>query len=242
MRTSIVKVIATSFILFSGASLSADLAGYETTCVDLGFKKRTPAFGECVLELDRRATDQQKQAERLRIDQQRQVQEQQQRQAEQQRQAQEQQQRQRATEAAARGDGTQEHQTCNQFGFVAGTPQYADCRLRIDIAKREAQQRQAAFEADKRRYEAEQLQYYAKLAEYEEERERQKGLAWLRFGSALMSGTSPYFGENLGNAGRAVLGLPPTPPTQPQVQTFVITNPAGRTTTCTTVANLINCF
>ena len=132
MRTPVVKVIAVVSLLLSGAVFGADLAEHEKTCLDLGFKKRTPAYGECVLELDRRSSARPKQVEQQRMDPQRQAQEQQ-KQVEQQRNA----------PMAARGDGTPDHQTCNGFGFVAGTPQYSDCRLRIDIAKREAQQRQA---------------------------------------------------------------------------------------------------
>jgi hypothetical protein len=231
MRTSIVKVIAVVSLLLNGAAFGADLAEHEKTCLDLGFKKRTSAYGECVLELDRRTVIEQKRNEQQRADQQRQVQEQQ-RQVEQQRNA----------AMAARGDGTPDHQTCNRFGFIAGTSQYSDCRLRIDIAKREAQQRQVAFEAEQRRYEAEQAQYQARMIEFEKEKDRQRGLALLRFSSALASGTSPYLSENLGNAGRASLGIAPVAPTRPQIQNFSITGPSGRMTNCTAINNNINCF
>ena len=76
----------------SGHAFAAGLAEHEAMCADLGFKKRTPAYGECVLELDRRASTEKGKAV------------QQVRQQEQQ-----------------RGDGTSEHQTCNRFGFVVGT-------------------------------------------------------------------------------------------------------------------------
>ena len=77
MRTSAVKVVLVVLGSLSTACYGAGLADYEATCLDLGFKKRTPAYGECVLELDRRATGDQKQVERHRVDQQRQAQEQQ---------------------------------------------------------------------------------------------------------------------------------------------------------------------
>lgn len=38
----------------SPAGRSLDLSSYEKTCSDIGFKKETTAYGECVLELDRR--------------------------------------------------------------------------------------------------------------------------------------------------------------------------------------------
>lgn len=131
MRTSIVKIGLAFLCFFSAACFGADFSEYEKTCLDLGFKKRTPAYGECVLELDKRATADQKLAERQRMEQQRLAQEQQQRE-----QAQEQQ------RAAARGDGTPDHQTCAGFGFTAGTTPYAECRMKISIVKREEEARQ----------------------------------------------------------------------------------------------------
>ena len=144
MRNSIIQVVTASLLVCSGAVFGAELSDYEKTCLDLGFKKRTPAYGECVLELDKRSTDQQKQAERARVEQQRQAQEQQQRQAAQQRQQQEQ-------ERAAQGDGTPDHQTCRGYGVILGTPQYSDCRLKLDITRRELEQRRAEMEAASKR-------------------------------------------------------------------------------------------
>ena len=235
MRTSIIEVVTASLLICSNVVFGAELSDYEKTCLDLGFKKRTPAYGECVLELDKRSTDQQKQAERARVEQQRQAQEQQERQAAQQRQQQEQQ-------RAARGDGTPDHQTCNKYGFVAGTAPYAECRQKIDLARREAAQKQAAYELELKRYEAEKERHEQQVAEYEKEKERQRGLAMMRFGAALMSGTSPYASENFANAGRASLGLPPIAPSRPQIQNYTITTPGGRMVNCNSVGNDIHCF
>ena len=225
MRTSIVK-IGILFGLLSPCGLSvAGLAEHEATCSDLGFKKKTQAYGECVLELDQRETAGRAQAVK-------QVQQQTQIQAQQEAQIQ----------AQKKGDGTNEHQMCVKFGFTVGSAPYSDCRLKIDIAKREQAQRQAAYEIEQQRYQEEQRRYEAQVAEYAREKERQKGLALLRFGAALAGGTSPYFSENLANAGRQSLGIEPTPPTRPQIQNFTITNPAGRMTNCTMVGNNINCY
>jgi hypothetical protein len=218
MRTSIIKIVFLfSLISVSGISV-ARLAEHEATCADLGFKKKTQAYGECVLELDQRETAARSQAARQ-LQQQTQIQ------------------------AQQKGDGTNEHHMCVKFGFVVGTAPYSDCRLKIDIAKREQAQKQAAYEIELKRYQEEQRRYEAQVAEYEKERERQKGLALMRFGAALAGGTSPYFSENLANAGRQSLGLAPNPPVRPQIQNFTITNPvANRVTNCTMVGNNINCF
>jgi hypothetical protein len=217
MRTSIVKVVGACFALLAVGASASGLADYEATCSEIGFKKRTPAYGECVLELDQRATA----AKGKPMQPPKQSQEQAQ---------------------SAQGDGTPDHQTCSQFGFVAGTPPYSDCRLKVDIAKREQAQRQLAYEADQRRYQAEQRQYEQRLAAYEKEKERQKSLAMIRFGLAMAGGTSPNFSENAANAGRESLGMAPVPPTRPQMQNFSITGPSGRMTNCTVVGNNINCF
>ena len=218
MRTSIVKIVLLACFLSTCGYSFAGLAEHEATCSELGFKKKTQAYGECVLELDQRETASRTQAVKQ-VQQQTQIQ------------------------AQQKGDGTNEHQMCVKFGFTVGTAPYSDCRLKIDIAKREQAQRQAAYDIELQRYQEEQRRYEAQVAEYEREKERQKGLALLRFGAALAGGTSPYFSENLANAGRQSLGLAPTPPTRPQIQNFTITNPAAnRVTNCTVVGNNINCF
>jgi hypothetical protein len=216
MRSPIIK-ITFLFILLSAFGLcAAGLDEHETTCSELGFKKKTQAYGECVLELDRRET-----AERSQAIQQKQQQIQ--------------------MQAQQKGDGTKEHQMCFRFGFIAGTPAYSDCRLKIDIAKREQAQRQAAYDIEQQRYQEELSRYEAQLAEHAREKERQKGWALLRFGAALSGGTSPYFSENLANAGRQSLGLAPTPPTRPTFQNFTITGPDRRTTNCNVFGNNITC-
>lgn len=213
MRTSIVKVVLlTCFLLTCGYSV-AGLAEHEATCSELGFKKKTQAYGECVLELDQRES-----AGRIQSIKQSQQQ------------------------AQQKGDGTNEHQMCVKFGFTVGSAPYSDCRLKIDIAKREQAQRQAAYEIEQQRYQEEQRRYEAQVAEYERQKEKQKGEAMMRFGLALMGGTSPYASENFANAARQSLGMAPTPPTRPQIQNFTITSPAGRMTNCTMVGNNINCF
>ena len=227
MRTSIIKVAVTLLLSFSSSIVMADLAQHEATCAELGFKKRTPAYGECVLELDQRqkvamiAAEKQEQIKR-------------------------QENFNRESEIAKqhiqqRDDGSVEHQTCHRFGFVVGTPSYSECRLKIDIAKREQAQRQATYEIEQKRYQEEQRRYEAQVAELEKERERQKGAAMMRFGLALMGGTSPHLSENLANAGRQSLGLPPIAPNRPTFQNFTITGPDRRISNCNVFGNNITC-
>jgi len=53
MRTSTYKIIFICLVWCQSA-LAADLSAYENQCSEIGFKKKTPAFGECVLELHSR--------------------------------------------------------------------------------------------------------------------------------------------------------------------------------------------
>jgi hypothetical protein len=55
MRSVIIKVF---FLLLipSTSVLALDLTSYESQCAEIGFKRKTPAFGECVLELRSRET------------------------------------------------------------------------------------------------------------------------------------------------------------------------------------------
>lgn len=221
MRASTLQVIIFALMAYAGGVGAIDLTAHEKTCAELGFKKRTPAFGECVLELDQRTSVERTQAVKLN---QQQVQQQVQQQAQQQ------------------GDGTNAHQMCDKFGFVVGSAPYSDCRLKINIAKQEQTQRQATYDAEQRRYLIEQQRYDAQVAALERQKEKQRADGLIRFGLALMGGTSPHASENFANAGRQSLGLAPIPPTRPQIQNFTITNPGRQTTNCTVIGNNINCF
>ena len=213
MLTFIVRIAGALITASLGNAFAAGLADHEKTCAELGFKKRTPAYGECVLELDRRATDAQTQIDR-----------------------------QASQQAQQRGDGTPDHQTCARFGFVVGTAAYSDCRLKIDIAKQDQAQRQAAFDSEQLRYEREKQRYDEQLAAQAAEKERQGYLGLMRFGLAMMGGTSPYASENVAAAARGSIGAAPVPPTRPQIQSFSITDRSGRRTNCTAIGNNINCF
>jgi len=196
MRSAAYK-IASILMLLSGQAFALDLTKYEKTCSEIGFKPKTPAYGECVLELygreNKASSIPQKQLQT----------------------------------ANAQGDGTPDHAACVKHGLQAGTTEYSQCRTQIDSAKREQAQNQARFDAEQRRYEEERQRYEYQLAEYEKEKERSKGLAWMQFGAALANGKSRSFAENFGNAGRQSLGMAPEPPRQPSMQNFTITSPSG---------------
>jgi hypothetical protein len=143
---------------------------------------------------------------------------------------------------AGQGDGSDDDKLCQGFGFQVLSDDYPRCRMRVEIARREALDRQRAYDLAKRRYDEEVAQYEQQRIAIERERERQKGEALLRFGLALMGGTSPSAAQNFANAGRQMLGMPPVEPPRPKFESFTITNPGGRMVNCTAVGNVINCF
>jgi hypothetical protein len=197
------RTFAIIFVCFFSPVCAANtLAQAEETCSELGFKKKTESYGDCVLELHSRANK----------------------------------------KTSSPTNANPDHQACTKFGFTAGTESHSNCKLQMEMARRQAQQKQAEFELATRQYEQERKEYEARLAAYENEKKRRQGDAMMRFGLALMGGNSPYASENLANAGRAALGMPPTLPPRPQIQNFTINAPDGRMTNCSVMGNNINCF
>ncbi len=140
-----------------------------------------------------------------------------------------------------RGDGSEDDLLCQKFGFKVVSQPYSECRLKIEIAKKQNAQAEKLYAQQKRQFEAEQQRYQEEIAAYEKEKERKKGLAMLQFGLALMAGQSPNASDNFANAGRSVLGIPPVAPSAPNFQNFTITGPTGRMTTCNVFGNNVKC-
>ena len=157
-----------------------DFTRYEDKCADIGFERRTPSFGGCVLELREREKTQ-KQMPPL---------------------------------ANSGGDGSPEDATCSRYGFVSGTAEYAQCRMQIDFAKNEMQERQ-------RRYEEQ-------LAERKRAKDRARGQAMLMLGLGMMGGNTHTPTSNANN-------FTPPPPMQ------IYNLPGGRSMTCSTMGAFTNC-
>jgi TPR repeat protein len=143
---------------------------------------------------------------------------------------------------AGLGDSSPDDILCASYGFEFGKADYADCRLKLELIRQQNVQADRIYGEQLRQYQLEQKRYQEQVARYEKERERQKALAQIQFGLALLGGTSPNASENFSNAGRAMLGMPPLAPSQPAIQNFTITNSHGKMTNCTIITNNINCF
>ena len=107
--------------------------------------------------------------------------------------------------------------------------------MKIDMARTEAAQKQAAYDADNRRYQEQ-------VATIEKEKERQKNLKLLEFSARLMGTTSSNFGQSVGNAATGTMGMAPiSQPTPPAIQNFTIRGPSGGMMYCTYTNNFMNC-
>lgn len=175
MLISIKKVILLP--LLCGMNVFAlDLTAYESQCADIGFKRKTPAFGECVLELKSRES----------------------------------------TSANNQGDGSADHSTCARYGFRAGTNEYAQCRMQIDLAKSQAQEQQR--------------QYERQVSEQQKAKDRAKGEAALLMGLGMMAG-----GGQRQSSGNSFNNIEPPPINR------IYNLPGGKFMTCNTMGQVTNC-
>lgn len=134
----------------------------------------------------------------------------------------------RAQRAAIEGDGSSDDLTCKRFGFKPQTSGYSECRLKLEIASRQATQQQAQYETEKR-------QYDEQVAAIKKEKERQRNLKQLELGLRMMGG------QNIQDAAMATSGMQPLPkPPGPINQTIIM--PGGRMVNCTTTGTVTNCF
>jgi hypothetical protein len=124
-----------------------------------------------------------------------------------------------AKKIAIEGDGSSDDLTCKSFGFKPQASGYSDCRLKLEVASRQATQQQAQYEEQKRQYDEQKRQHDAQLAEQKRQRQVGAGLALMQMGSGLLA--------------------PPAPP-PPANQTIV--TPSGRIVNCHTTGTVTNCF
>jgi len=123
------------------------------------------------------------------------------------------------------GDGSADDFVCKKYGFRPNTQAYANCRLQIDVAKREMQQQQAQYMAQQQQFEAAQ----------EAARKRRQSDFLLGMGLRMMGGQSPtgaYVDQSV--------GAPMYQPPPPSTRTYSFPN--GRMMTCTTNGSVTNCF
>jgi hypothetical protein len=144
------------------------------------------------------------------------------------------------TQSSVRGDGSADDQTCGGYGYRVGTASYSDCRLQLDMARRD-------YEREIRAYEAEKAAYEKKVAEAQAEQKRRQQQRQAQYGFCLAQCSSQPGATTIGcmsRCGAASAGLsydPGAPPARPSGRTtYVIngqiincrTSPSGSVVTC----------
>jgi len=221
----IIMVLMFAFFFNSHSVYADELEQYGNICKEIGFKPKTPDYGDCVLEL--RSRDLKK--TKLKVQKVNKVvpehdlpefitdnQE-------------------PLIKSAETGDGSNNDKICQQYGFKVGEENYKRCRLDLDIAQRQAEADLAQYEQQKRHYEEQKALYEKQLADAKS-RELTQGIF-----NMLNYGLGRYGGKTHDEAAPALYGLPMYP-TQPTFQNYTITTPRG-ISNCVynTRMNLMNC-
>ena len=130
---------------------------------------------------------------------------------------------------AREGDGSEDDLLCKKYGLKPLTNGYAECRMRLDLAKRESL-------AAQEKYAQEKAAYDKQVEAIQNERKRQQAMKQLELGLRMMGGQSPI------NAVNSLGTNTPIAPSMPSPINQTITMPNGRMVNCTTVGSMTNCF
>lgn len=184
--------------------LAIDTSSEEKTCQQIGFKPKTERFASCVMELyGRRSGGETFGHTQRRPTTQNSIQ-------------------------AGTDVGSAEDQTCQNYGFRPGQEGYSNCRMQIDMAKRQGAEAQA-------RYQQELVAYEAQTAELKRQQDRARARRQIEFGLRMIGGQPPV--DALNSLGT---GAPITRPAPPDLH-HSIQLPNGRIINCSTFANHTNC-
>ena len=196
-------------VFFNSHSVYADeFEQYGNTCKEIGFKPKTPDYGDCVLELRSREL---KKISKAKV------------------QKSNREQSSTVNQIVSPipfevGDGSNNDSICQKYGFKVGDEGYKRCRLDLDVAQRQAEAQMAQYDQQKRQYEEQKRQYETALAA---EESRQTAKAW---GNVLMYGLGRAGGSTHDQAAPALYGLPmyPRPPTAPAPSIVNVYPPISR--------------
>ena len=191
--------LALSFV--SWPAFSIDTSAEEQTCREIGFKPKTEKFANCVLDLyERRGV---KATTNSAVST-------------------------KPVQAVVLGDGSQDDRTCQNYGFKPGQEGYSNCRMQIDMAKKEAQVAQA-------RYQRELAAYEEQAAELKRRQDNERSRRLMELGLRMMGGQPPIEAANSIGTGAPI--SKPTPPSTFQS----IRLPNGRIMNCSTTGTYTNC-
>lgn len=143
---------------------------------------------------------------------------------------------------------TPHEQTCASYGFKRTTTAFSNCLLELDRAKAQAQYAQQAYQMQVQQYQQQVAAYNAQQEAIRKERERQKWAAIGRLGAGMANSTSPSFLGALNEGLAAANGIPiarpaPLAPEPPTFQNYTIRLPSGNQVYCNynSLSGYMNC-
>lgn len=240
------KKISVKWLAFAFTAVSAftgdraladvkDTANEEQTCKEIGFRPKTIAFGDCVLELLSRRegssgnasspvsrppthsiAPQKTQYVAANTDQ--------------------------AIDANLTPNG----RTCSNYGFKPKSVEFGQCLLQLDEAQRQAQLQQQQYNLQLAQYQQQLAAYNAQQDAIKRERNRRQGELLMRMGAGMVNSKSPTLMGGIADGIAAANGAPisqPIPPSPPAVQNYTIRMPSGTQVYCNynALANYMSC-
>lgn len=221
MRGTLSLVLA--FVLVShwdaAVAQPKDTKTEEATCKDIGFRPKTIAYADCVMELLSRkdggtqdAPPGSRQAPASTTN--------------------------RGSSAAVKPELVSlnpHEQACNGYGFKRETTAFANCLMELDRAKAQAEYAQQQYQLQYQQYQQQIAAYNAQQEAIQRERRRRQGEALMRMSQGMLNSRSPTLLGGLADGFAAVNGTPlpqPVAPQPPAVQNYTIRLPSGHQVYC----------
>ena len=207
-----------SFSAAVGAQVR-DTASQEVTCKEIGFRPKTIAYADCVMELLSRNDSGAQTVTSGTI--------------------------QARTSGPRRGVPsaprpqpvalTPHEQTCASYGFKRTTNAFSSCLMELDRAKVQAELAQQQYQFQYQQYQQQVAAYNAQQEAIKRERNRRQGEALMRMSQGMLNSRSPTLLGGLADGFAAVNGAPlpqPVAPLPPSVQNYTVRLPSGNQVYC----------
>lgn len=205
-------------------SQTKDLSFEEGVCRDIGFRPKTIAFGDCVLDLLGRKDPEQSSQVGVQPD------------------ALSAEQKDRGVPSlVSRAERPNDFQlspnvqSCIGYGFKKDTADFSQCLIQLDDAQRQAELQQRQYNLQLAQYQQEVAAYNAQQEEIRREKNRRQGEMLMRLSQGVLNSRSPSLLGNLADGFAAVNGTPiqqPVPPNPPVLQNYTVRMPNGNQVYC----------
>lgn len=203
-----------------------DTSSEEATCKDIGFRPKSVAFADCVMELvdrgHRHSTVHNRQTAPT-----------------------------AGSEATTPNQAlalSASGQACESYGIRPGTAPFVECITQIDQAQQQAQFQQQQYELQMAQYQQQLAAYQAEQQAVKKARQRRKWELLGQLGAGMANSSSPTFLGGLSDGIAAANGIPasrpvPAPPLAPVSQNYSLRLSNGQQIYCNynTTARVINC-